>query len=136
MGCAKTASVILSAVLATIAAWLLGYFCFPGLGYLFQYLDPKIQEFVQLAAVLIMAAAYGITVYLLLIWNSGGKLAALGVLFFGLFGELLFLIVLHNIAVFHEIFLWNMMLSSTSHLFNGLNIAFGVAGFFTKRRTG
>jgi hypothetical protein len=136
MGCAKTVTVVFSAVLATIAAWLLSYFCLPSPAYLFNGLSLHIQVFVQLAAVLIMAAAYGIAVYLLLIWNSGGKLAALGVLFLGLLGETIFLVVLQNAVPLGGTIFWAVMMSSTSHLFNGLNIAFGLAGFFTKRRTG
>ncbi|MGB7539730.1 MAG: hypothetical protein WBM17_14405 [Anaerolineales bacterium] len=137
MGCAKTVSVILSAVLATIAAWLLSYFCFSASpGYAFRSQESTIQMFVHLAAALAMAASYGVSVYLLLVWNAGGKLAAAGVLFLGLMGELVFLIVLPNGLRLIDTIFWAVPTSSTSHLFNGLNIAFGMAGFFTKRRTG
>ncbi|MBN2083835.1 MAG: hypothetical protein JW748_01330 [Anaerolineales bacterium] len=137
MGCAKTVSVILSAVLATIAALLLSYFFFSASpAYLFRSQDSAIQVFVHLAAALVIAAAYGVTIYLLLVWNAGGKLAAAGVLIFGLMGELIFLIVLQNGPRLIETIFWAVCTSSTSHLFNGLNIAFGLAGFFTKRRIG
>ncbi len=134
----KTIAVIPAILISTLVSWIVSYvFLAFRAGDLIDNLAADVKIPIRLGAFLLIALVFCAAVYLMLVWDSGDRLPPLVMLFLGVFWYLIFFFfILSQPLIFLISPIRDLSFAPLTHLVNALNIAFGAAGLFTKRKPG
>ena len=131
----KTISVILGTLLTAVIAWSSSYYCsYTQKCYKLVDFGARTQYAIEMVVAIVVALVFCAVAWLMLVWDAGDKIPPAVMLLLGLLGVSVYLIYLFADFKFHSPSWFPSFYASTARMVSALFIAFGVAGFFTKKK--